>query len=692
MEKRKAFTLIELMGVLVIIGILTVILVPVINNTIKNNKQKLHDDQIDMIRLSAQNLATDNTYILPEEDGEEIYITLGQLRAMGYAEGTIIDPLTNKNFPDNLIVMIIKKGNDYDYVINLDGGTIITSSGITVGNPSKKYIREGVNAYYIITAKTASTMEKEQVLENYINIGKENIKLLEVGETDEKVKYKLDGNNGLYKLTVLGGDKNGYLYFSLNNLKDYEGKEVDVSVTNSNIKKIIVDNDPPQISFTTNGTSVWAKSVATKIQVTDNNGNDALDDSTYKYVYSLLNKEEQDLTSTYNLSDEVIKNKDDGEYYLIAKACDKAGNCKTEVSNKFLVDNTPPTCNWSGENTTWTQNAQTITLTGIDNHKMNSSKTIYTKTYNQSDIELSTDNLSSEIEDEAGNVTRCSKAVNVYYDTKKPVITSVDNPTNGNWVNYNFSVKLNTTENGSGLKDVYYSYTSNASWIKENAIINGNVVTTTPFEAERNQVAYFKVCDGADNCSDQNSTQIRIDKTAPTCNWKQNLTWTSSNVTVNVYGTDSGSGMSDQNSKSWTYSGANEEINTAWLAYTIKDNAGNEKDCSGDISVKHDTLAPKITKPYQAGCRNVGQENISFTVEDASPTTFNYKYQYNPKREGCKNIVPKTYELDGGTNTFVEGFQCLSCQIKISEIYAIDAAGNKSTISDTGWLNRTCSK
>ena len=518
MEKRKAFTLIELMGVLVIIGILTVILVPVINNTIKNNKQQLYDNQLEMIRLAARNLATDNTYILPEEDGEEICITLGQLRAMGYAEGTIIDPLTNKNFPDNLIVMIIKKGNDYDYVINLDGGTIITSSKIIVGDPSRKYIREGVNAYYIITAKPNSETEEEKnknTLGYYTNIGKENIKLLGVGETDEKVRYKLDGSNGLYKLTVLGGGERGDLYFSLNNIKDYEGKEVDVSVTNSNIKKIIVDNDPPQISFTTNGTSVWAKSVATKIQVTDNNGNDALDDSTYKYVYSLLNKEEQDLTSTYNLSDEVIKNKDDGEYYLIAKACDKAGNCKTEVSNKFLVDNTPPTCNWSGENTTWTQNAQTITLTGIDNHKMNSSKTIYTKTYNQSDIELSTDNLSSEIEDEAGNVTKCSKAVNVYYDTKKPVITSVDNPTNGNWVNYNFSVKLNTTENGSGLKDVYYSYTSNASWIKENAIINGNVVTTTPFEAERNQVAYFKVCDGADNCSDQNSTQIRIDKTAP---------------------------------------------------------------------------------------------------------------------------------------------------------------------------------
>ena len=521
MEKRKAFTLIELMGVLVIIGILTVILVPVINNTIKNNKQELYDNQLKMIRLAAQNLATDNTYILPEEDGEEIYITLGQLRAMGYAEGTIIDPLTNKNFPDNLIVMIIKKGNDYDYVINLDGDATIVDSDIQVAKPSRKYINKGTNSFYIITVKPDSETEEEKnknTLGYYTNIGKENIKLLGVGETDEKVRYKLDGSNGLYKLTVLGGEKEGDLYFSLNNIKNYEGKEIDVSTTNNDInsnKKIIVDNTAPQISFTTNGTSVWAKSVATKIQVTDNNGNDALDDSTYKYVYSLSNKEEQDLTSTYNLSDEVIKNKDDGEYYLVARACDKAGNCKTEVSNKFLVDNTPPTCNWSGENTTWTQNAQTITLTGIDNHKMNSSKTTYTKTYNQSGIELSTDNLSSEIEDEAGNVTKCSKDVNVYYDTKKPVITSVDNPTNGNWVNYNFSVKLNTTENGSGLKNVYYSYTSNAGWIEENATINGNIVTSTSFEAERNQVAYFKVCDGAGNCSDQNSTQIRIDKTAP---------------------------------------------------------------------------------------------------------------------------------------------------------------------------------
>ena len=507
-----------------------------------------------MIRLAAQNLATDNTYILPEEDGEEIYITLGQLRAMGYAEGTIIDPLTNENFSDNLIVMIIKKGNDYDYVINLDGGTIITSSGITVGDPSKKYIREGVNAYYIITAKTASTMEKEQVLENYINIGKENIKLLEVGETDEKVKYKLDGNNGLYKLTVLGGDKNGYLYFSLNNLKDYEGKEIDVSTTNNDINS----------------------------------------------------------------------------------------------NKKIIVDNEPLKCNWSGENTTWTKEEVSIVLTGAKDKSDGLPKAPMkgsnkTKTYNENGTELRNDNLSFDIEDEAGNVTACSKTVNVYYDKKPPTIptitgqrlyneSNVGTYTSNTWTNND--VRMNYSSTDSGVGEVYYQYSHNGSnWIS-NSSNNGFASTNTSWKISWDSVYdyYIRACDVLNNCSSSSLMTIKIDKTAPTCNWEPNWTWTSSNVTVKVYGTDSGSGMSDQNSKSWTYSGANEEINTAWLAYTIKDNAGNEKDCSGDVSVKHDTLAPRANC-WWAGPRegSGNQFSLQCSVSDSSTvyTALGYCYQYN---------------------------------------------------------------
>ena len=604
MEKRKAFTLIELMGVLVIIGILILILVPVINNAVKNNKEELYNKQLDLIKLLAKNLASDKEYILPEEDGDEIYLTLGQLRAMGYAEEIITNPKTKENFPDNLVVMIIKVGKDYDYDIILDGGEVLTTSGIIVFNPSKRYIKKGSTSSYIITAKTKTQVGLETT-EYYVDIEKSNIVLRGVGETDPSIKYKLDGNKGLYKLTVAGGNNEGNLYFNFKDLKDIKGKEIDTTTINSNInnvsnnKQIIVDNTAPVINFTTNGTTVWAKSVGTKITVTDNSGSNSLDSSTYKYIYSLSSSQTQTLKNSYNLTDIISQTSGDGEYYLIAQACDKAGNCATKTSNKFLVDNTAPTCSWSGENSTWTTSAQAIKLTGIDNHKMNNLKTSYTKTYNQSGIEISKDNLSYEIEDEAGNKTTCNKAVNVYYDTKKPEITKVENPTNGEWVNYAFKVTLITTENGSGIAKEQNSYQSNAGWVTDNATISGNTVTTSNFASERNQLAYIRVCDKVGNCSEQRSTWIRIDTTKPSVsasvgscsNGKRTISISASDSASGIYGYAITTSLSEPSSFSSSASGSYAPgTYYAWA----KDNAGNTN--STTVSVGNCITAADICK------------------------------------------------------------------------------------------------
>ena len=639
MEKRKAFTLIELMGVLVIIGILTVILIPVINNTIKNNREELYNKQLSLIKLSAKNLASDNEYILPEEEGEEIYVTLGQLRAMGYAEETIINPKTKENFPDNLVVMIIKVGKDYDYDIILDGGETLTTSGIIVYNPSKTYIKKGSRSSYIITAKTKTQVDLD-TMEYYVDVTKSNIVLQGVGETDSSVKYKLDGNKGLYKLTVVGGEKEGYLYFNFVGLKDVEGKEIDTTTINrdinnvSNNKQIMVDNTAPVINFTTNGTSVWAKSVGTKITVTDNSGSNSLDSSTYKYLYSLSSSQTQVLKNTYNLTSTVSQTSGDGEYYLIAQACDKAGNCARKTSNKFLVDNTAPTCNWSGENSTWSASAQTIKLTGTDNHKMNSSKTSYTKTYNQSGVELATDSLSYEIEDEAGNKRTCSKTVSVYYDTKKPSITYVNNESNEEWTNKDFKVSLTVTEDGSGIGEEQYSYQSNTGWTKDNATISGNTVTTSNFSAERDQLAYIRVCDKVGNCSSQVSTRIRIDKTAPVItnvNNKSGGNWTNENFQVILTVTENGSGIDEeqysyQSNTGWTKDSATISGNTVTTAYFSKernqlayirvcDKAGN---CSSQVStqIRIDKTKPSISA--SVGSCSGDKRTISIKATDSS--------------------------------------------------------------------------
>ena len=533
MEKRKAFTLIELMGVLVIIGILTVILIPVINNTIKNNREELYNKQLSLIKLSAKNLASDNEYILPEEEGEEIYVTLGQLRAMGYAEETIINPKTKENFPDNLVVMIIKVGKDYDYDIILDGGETLTTSGIIVYNPSKTYIKKGSRSSYIITAKTKTQVDPD-TMEYYVDVIKSNIVLQGVGETDSSVKYKLDGNKGLYKLTVVGGEKEGYLYFNFVGLKDVEGKEIDTTTINRDINNV------------------------------SNN-------------------------------------------------------------KQIMVDNTAPTCNWSGENSTWSASAQTIKLTGTDNYKMNSSKTSYTKTYNQSGVELATDSLSYEVEDEAGNKNICSKIVNVYYDKKPPTKTVVDfgGYVLNTWTNQTVNRTFSATDGGSGVD--YYE------WSNDCVNVGGTESSNSvPITLEGINTSCHRAVDKAGNIGEWSDKNIvKVDKTDPVCNWKENSKWTNSNVTVGVYGTDSGSGMSAQQNKYWSYTSTNEEINTASLSYTIKDNAGNETNCSkSDVSVKHDTKAPRASCSWGAAQYN-NQFGLYCNFSDASTVTARLGYCYN---------------------------------------------------------------
>lgn len=492
MEKKKAFTLIEVMGVLVIIGILTVILISVVNNIVKNNKKDLYNKQIESIRLAAKNLASDNMYILPEEEGEEIYITLGQLRAKGYAEEKIINPKTKENFPDSLIVMIIKKGNDYNYDIILNGDVVIVDSDVQVTTPSKKYIKEGIKSSYIITAKTDKEIGEKKA-EYYIDIREENINLL--GAVDKKVKYKVEGNNGLYKLTVIGGEVEGSLYFNFKELKDIEGKEVNVTDIN-------------------------------------------------------------------NEMNDVSKNK------------------------QIIVDNTAPTCSWSGENETWTNNQVSIILTGLDNYKMNSSKSVYTKTYNQSGIEIATDNLSYEIEDEAGNKNICSKSANVYYDKKGPELDGLKNNSNGNWTRNNFNVSYNVKDSGSGYDYCEYNYDydvygscGGSSWCLDSGSYSNGTFTAS-FSAERNTNSNFRCYDKLGNVSNVISTPIKIDKTKPSMsvsvgncsNNKRIVSISASDSASGIAGyaitTSSGTPSSFSSSSSWSYSPG---VYYAW----VKDVAGN---------------------------------------------------------------------------------------------------------------------
>lgn len=113
---KKAFTLVELIAVMILLGVLGLIATITISNELKENKESLYNVQIDNIRRSAQNWASNNVFELPEKDGEFIIITLGQLKSEGLSDN-VINPKTNEPFSDNLQIKITLDEKTYVYEV-----------------------------------------------------------------------------------------------------------------------------------------------------------------------------------------------------------------------------------------------------------------------------------------------------------------------------------------------------------------------------------------------------------------------------------------------------------------------------------------------------------------------------------------------------------------------------------------------
>src|SRR5690554_3579974 len=94
--KRKAFTLIELLGVIVIISIISTLLVVVVNDYIANTKKKAYEQTVENIEYltrlyidkERENISDINTI------GTEIYITLQDLVDVDLIKPPIKDPRT----------------------------------------------------------------------------------------------------------------------------------------------------------------------------------------------------------------------------------------------------------------------------------------------------------------------------------------------------------------------------------------------------------------------------------------------------------------------------------------------------------------------------------------------------------------------------------------------------------------------
>ena len=119
MKNNIGFTLLELLGVIVVLAVIAVIVYPSIEKNLKDTREDLYNTQIQMIENALEQWALVNRDELPTGDGEYVTVTLKQLVDEGFVDADIENPLSGKPFKESELNMVVTRyHNNYTYHVN----------------------------------------------------------------------------------------------------------------------------------------------------------------------------------------------------------------------------------------------------------------------------------------------------------------------------------------------------------------------------------------------------------------------------------------------------------------------------------------------------------------------------------------------------------------------------------------------
>lgn len=290
--KNKAFTLVELLGVIVLLGILGVVIIPKVGDSLTNSKKTALTTQENIIKKAANDFLIDHTELL--EENNIITIKLGILKQGGYLPINIKNPITKKNFSNESLITITKIQNNYNMSISLQDlqnvtENVDTNSPILILNGNYiEYVE--VNSEYIDKGAIAYSSTGET-----LNVSTPTIKL------NDEITSQIDTS-----------DLNTYNII-------YEVTDTSRLTTSATRTVIIRDTIPPTITIPTD-TTLYTDEVSSfdaedGIIITDNFDNNPL------------------LTI-----DNTVANIP-GNYVVTYTATDSSGNSKTERRVINVVEN-----------------------------------------------------------------------------------------------------------------------------------------------------------------------------------------------------------------------------------------------------------------------------------------------------------------------------------------------------------------
>ena len=501
---RKGFTLIELVGTIVLISIMVLIIVPTVNRVIKLSQVTVDKQLDENLLLAARNWASDHKTELPKTVGWSYNIQLSKLKEEGYLDSELKKPSTGEDYGDRCVqITNISKKSKKVYKYSLEDTICkmpivdfsMTLKAKTANNPdlaSGTWTNQNVTLY-AIDESGQSPSGNNYSYEWYLKgdstaekVTKNNERLIKVsGNQSGTYTYYVKMNNG----TSVTQPSNEFVV-------KIDKKAPMVSIGFQQLHNVV------KLSFSDTGSGLRAG------QTIYYGFSTSRSDAPTNYYNIDAGNNAGDSSVTVTLSADRIKQFATGKYYLWVKEgfSDVAGN-KSQNTNlgKFLIDNTKPVCNWSGENSSWRNTAVNVKITGTDpDSGIDPSFKEKTWTYNQNNSATQTANLSYTIKDLAGNEQICSKTANVYYDKIAPAC-NVSGGSNS-WTNGNRVITASCSDSGG----------SNCATANFSATYSSNINTTTAGANGNNNGG--SVRDGAGNVTNCAANQtVRIDKTPPSC-------------------------------------------------------------------------------------------------------------------------------------------------------------------------------
>ena len=637
--RKKGFTLIEIMAIIILLSVISIIIYPVINNTISKSEDDLYDQQIEeLVRLSNAWVAGNAIDLVPKE-GFTYDLTFEELATQGYiVEKDIINPKTGEVFPGCMKVTYNSVDSNYNVsydeaceaetgdvtpIINLvvDEG-VINSAGYAVRDFNVKVLGSNIASYKYCTG----TRECEPIVSVNGNSG--NIAITNEGityvcvigkkgsKTTKKLckSYKLDKSDFVMGELVIDGTlgENGWYTSDVKlSVRDVEG------VTSKlNINSITENTKGTEVILTSTsksgktGTKKYTVKVdktapvAGTLNVIGTKGGNGWFLSDVVFIVNNGSDNLSGHASTTSTHTSITSNTTGTEVIVTTK--DKAGNTSTRsyvikvnksipAAGELVIDGT------LGENGWYTSD---VNLSVKDEVGVTSTLNINKINYDTAGTEI--------IMTSINNLTGASKTTKytIKVDKTKPivgelVISGVKGDNDWYKGNVTFSVK-----NGSDSMSGHSKTTSSITSITKDTKGTKVVVTTKDKAGNTNTKEYI----------------VKMDKTAPVAGTltisgtKGSGDWYLSDVTLKVNdGSDATSGHAKTTSTHTSVSG-----NTSGTVVTVTttDKAGNTATRKYTIKINKDApTAGKLVVDGTLGENGWYVSDVKLSVNDVAGVT-----------------------------------------------------------------------